>query len=85
MIRNLEPRMAFQWWETKWAKNKLRENIGCCPNDEKPMEKRKNLDWVQDGVPMMINHTNKWLSLNRTYDDVSMMRNKWKNIKCERT
>ena len=22
-------------------KNKLRENIGCCPNDEKPMDKRK--------------------------------------------
>ena len=43
MIRNLEPRMAFQWWETKWAKNKLRDNIGCCPNDEKPMEKKLRL------------------------------------------
>ena len=54
--------MAFQWWETKWAKNKLRENIGCCPNDEKPMEKklRLSLRWCPNDKNPKITNNKIW-------------------------
>ena len=37
----------------------VRQNLGWCPNDEKPNEQRINRDRTYDGVPMMRNQMNK--------------------------
>ena len=56
-------------------KNEVGQNLGWCPNDEKPKEERRNLDRAQDGVLKMRNQRNKQLNLDRTQDDIPMIRN----------
>ena len=47
------------WRESTGTKNKLRLNLGWCPNDKKLKELWRNIYRVADGVLMMRNQRNK--------------------------
>ena len=44
----IEPRIMSQWCEMEGTKNKVRQNLGWHPNDEKPNEQANKL-WLNLG------------------------------------
>ena len=72
---NLEPRMTSHLWETKATKNENSQNLGWCPDDEKPKKQtnklRQNLGLhPNDGKPNEL-----IMNIDRTQVGILMMRN----------
>ena len=56
-------------------KNKYRQNLGWCVNDEKLKEHTIKLRQGLRGVPIMTNQITEWMTVKRSYKVVAKMRN----------